>query len=49
MKMVQKIMSNEEAFHLLLAAVIGVIGGLVNLFFFEFCFINSVVNFPKYR
>jgi CIC family chloride channel protein len=36
MKMVQKIMSNEEAFHLLLAAVIGVIGGLVNLFFLNF-------------
>ncbi|MDP6892285.1 MAG: chloride channel protein, partial [Verrucomicrobiota bacterium] len=36
MKMVQKIMSNEEAFHLLLAAVIGVIGGLVNLFFLYF-------------
>ena len=30
----EKIVFKEEAFHLLLAAVIGVIGGLVNLFFF---------------
>ena len=36
MKLVQKIMANEEAFHLLLAALIGVMGGLVNLLFLYF-------------
>jgi CIC family chloride channel protein len=30
----EKLVFNEEAFHLLLAGVVGVIGGLVNLFFF---------------
>jgi CIC family chloride channel protein len=30
----EKIVFNEEAFHLLLAAIVGCIGGLVNLFFF---------------
>ena len=30
----EKIVFKEEAFHLLLAALIGVIGGVVNLFFF---------------
>ena len=29
-------MANEEAFHLLLAVIIGVIGGLVNMFFLNF-------------
>src|SRR5689334_20567798 len=30
----EKIQCGEEAFHLVLAGVVGVIGGLVNLFFF---------------
>lgn len=30
----EKVVFKEEAFHLLLAAVVGVIGGMVNLFFF---------------
>ena len=33
MKLTNRIMANEEAFHLVLAAFIGVIGGLVNLVF----------------
>ena len=33
MKLINRIMANEEAFHLVLAAFIGVIGGLVNLVF----------------
>ena len=36
MNMVHKIMANEEALHLLLAVIIGVIGGLVNMFFLNF-------------
>jgi hypothetical protein len=30
----EKLVFNEEAFHLLLAGIIGIIGGSVNLFFF---------------
>jgi len=30
----EKILFSEEAFHLLLAAGVGVIGGLVNIFFY---------------
>ena len=30
----EKLVLNEEAFHLVLAGLVGVIGGLVNLFFF---------------
>ena len=30
----QKLVLNEEAFHLLMAGVVGIIGGLVNLFFY---------------
>ena len=37
MKLINRIMANEEAFHLVLAAFIGVIGGLVN-----FAFLNLV-------
>ena len=33
MKLINRIMANEEAFHLVLAAFIGFIGGLVNLVF----------------
>ena len=33
MKLINRIMANEEAFHLVLAAFIGIIGGLVNLVF----------------
>jgi len=40
MKLINRIMANEEAFHLVLAAFIGVIGGLVNLVFFFL--VNSV-------
>ena len=35
MKLINRIMANEEAFHLVLAAIIGVIGGLVNLVFLK--------------
>ncbi len=34
MKLINRIVANEEAFHLVLAAFIGVIGGFVNLVFF---------------
>ncbi len=40
MKLINRIMANEEAFHLVLAAFIGVIGGLVNLVFFFL--VNSI-------
>ena len=35
MKLINRIMANEEAFHLVLAAVIGVFGGLVNFAFLK--------------
>ena len=34
MKLINRIVANEEAFHLVIAAIIGVIGGFVNLLFF---------------
>ena len=36
MKYIQKILDNEEALHLILAAFIGVLGGVVNLLFVYF-------------
>ncbi len=36
MKLINRIVANEEAFHLVIAAIIGVIGGFVNLLFFFF-------------
>ena len=36
MKYIQKILGNEEALHLILAAFIGVLGGFVNLLFVYF-------------
>ena len=36
MKYIQKILANEEALHLILAAFIGVLGGFVNLLFLYF-------------
>tara|TARA_B100001971_G_scaffold74731_1_gene68883 strand:+ start:437 stop:574 length:138 start_codon:yes stop_codon:yes gene_type:complete len=35
MKYIDRIMANEEAFHLVLAAFIGFFGGLVNLAFYQ--------------
>jgi len=36
MKYIQKILANEEALHLILAAFIAVLGGIVNLLFLYF-------------
>ncbi|MDC0319024.1 hypothetical protein OAM02_00350 [Verrucomicrobia bacterium] len=40
MKLINRIMANEEAFHHVLAVFIGVIGGLVNLVYFFL--VNSI-------
>jgi len=36
MKYIQKILANEEALHLILAAFIAVLGGIVNFLFLYF-------------
>ena len=46
MKLINRIMANEEAFHLVLAASIGVIGGLVNLVFF---FLVNLIQWVIFR
>ena len=40
-------MANEEAFHLVLAAIIGVIGGLVNLAFLKLVALIQWIVFQK--
>ena len=40
-------MANEEAFHLVLAAVIGVFGGLVNLAFYQLVALIQLIVFQK--
>ena len=47
MKLINRIMANEEAFHLVLAAIIGVIGGLVNLVFLKLVALIQWVVFQK--
>ena len=47
MKYVQKILANEEALHLILAAFIGVLGGFVNLLFLYFVEIIQWFIFQK--
>ena len=47
MKLINRIMANEEAFHLVLAAIIGVIGGLVNLAFLKLVALIQWIVFQK--
>ena len=47
MKLINRIMANEEAFHLVLAAIIGVIGGLVNLVFLKLVALIQWIVFQK--
>ena len=47
MKYIQKILANEEALHLILAALIGVLGGIVNLLFLYFVEISQWFIFQK--
>ena len=47
MKLINRIMANEEAFHLVLAAIIGVIGGLVNLVFLKLVALIQWIIFQK--
>ena len=47
MKLINRIMANEEAFHLVMAAFIGVIGGLVNLMFFSLVILIQWVIFRE--
>ena len=47
MKLINRIMANEEAFHLVLAAFIGVIGGLVNLAFLNLVALIQWIVFQK--
>ena len=47
MKLINRIMANEEAFHLVLAAIIGVIGGLVNLVFLKLVALIQWMVFQK--
>ena len=47
MKYIQKILANEEALHLILAAFIGVLGGIVNLLFLYFVEIIQWFIFQK--
>ena len=47
MKYIDRIMANEEAFHLVLAAVIGIFGGLVNLAFYQLVVLIQLIVFQK--
>ncbi len=47
MKYIDRIMANEEAFHLVLAAFIGVFGGLVNLAFYQLVALIQLIVFHK--
>ena len=47
MKLINRIMANEEAFHLILAAIIGVIGGFVNRAFLELVALIQWIVFQK--
>ena len=47
MKYIDRIMANEEAFHLVLAAVIGIFGGLVNLAFYQLVVLIQWIIFQK--
>ena len=47
MMLINRIMANEDAFHLVLAAIIGVIGGLVNLVFFKLVALIQWIVFQK--
>ena len=47
MKLINRIMANEEAFHLVLAAIIGVIGGLVNIAFLKLVALIQWIVFQK--
>ena len=47
MKYINRVMANEEAFHLVLAAFIGIIGGLVNLAFLKLVGLVQLIVFQQ--
>ena len=47
MKLINRMMANEEVFHLVLAAIIGVIGGFVNLAFLKLVALIQWIVFQK--
>ena len=47
MKLINRIMANEEAFHLVLAVFIGVFGGLVNLAFLKLVGLVQLIVFQE--
>ena len=47
MKLMNRVMANEEAFHLILAAIIGIFGGLVNLVFLELVGLVQLIVFQQ--
>jgi CIC family chloride channel protein len=47
MKYIDRIMANEKTFHLVLAAFIGVFGGLVNLAFYHLVALIQWIVFQK--